>query len=249
MSTHYDIKIALFSAWFLLFAAFIPAPVSSAPSTGEALFPLLQGTTAASCNGSSLDFRLILQNILPSTDTYLAQLTLIGNAAGKQYIAYLYDGFGGTTTLAVATSTAGNGAEYEFNFPQHTRASTTYEIFIDNLGYSTTWTTSAGNSNFYVKTSFNSCGAGATLQASLRAATTSPTTPGSNTTTTIPMYTSTNGAKIESMNCIYTSTTSLCTPIYASTTSPVTPENIFYIFAIFALVFVCSYFLVAKMTT
>jgi len=70
-------------------------------------------------------------------------------------------------------------------------------------------------------------------------------------TTTVPLFTPSDTAKLNSMtpiNCVYSATSSICTPQTASTTIPITPENLFFLVISFVGSFLLTIFLIRKLT-
>lgn len=67
-------------------------------------------------------------------------------------------------------------------------------------------------------------------------------------TTTIPLYTPLLKDRLTSMNCTYSATSTNCVPQYASTTIPITPENVFFSLTIFMAALVLMYWIVRKLT-
>jgi len=73
----------------------------------------------------------------------------------------------------------------------------------------------------------------------------------SGSTTTVPLFTPSDTAKLNSMtpiNCVYSATSSICTPQTASTTIPITPENLFFLVISFVGSFLLTIFLIRKLT-
>jgi len=70
----------------------------------------------------------------------------------------------------------------------------------------------------------------------------------SESSTIVPLYTPLLIDRLTSMNCTYTTTSTVCIPQYASTTTPVTPDSILILIIIFLIAFSSAYWVVRKLT-
>jgi len=236
--------------FFLSSLLFTQSVFAYVPSTGQEYTVASSTGSAANANcgwSSGTSLTLVFDGtIYPNLSTYMSGFMWARNSSGGEYYATLKDGINGPT-LAVSTTTSFVGSNYLFNFPQHTRSSTTYEMTIVNASGPITLTTNTpAKPGVYIKTTNNTCTAGMTPAFYAFQATTSPATGGS--TTTIPLYTPLMTSKLTNMNCSYTATSTTCIPQYASTTVEITPANILIFEILFLMAFVMGYWVVRKLT-
>lgn len=175
---------------------------------------------------------------------YIAQVILQQGTAGREYYLDLYND-GGSTVIARATSTSLGGGKYGFAFPEHTHTNQTYDFVLRNGGYNTGWQRWSGSASSPEFT-FTSVCSNSTPNVAVYIASTSPAV--SSSTTTIPLYIPNPLAKLNSMTCSYTSTSTTCIPQYASTTNQITPENLTLLALVFLGSFFLTYWLIRKLT-
>jgi len=235
---------------YILGSVFLPVDLAHAsPSTGEAytVASSTSSTGPASCSTNAGQGLTIIfdGSIYPNLTTYMSAYMFARNSSGSRYYATLRDGVNGPI-VALATTTDFVGSNYLFNFPQHTRASTTYELTIENRGGPITWTMyTPAYPSVYVKTTANTCTSGMTPAFYAFQATSSP----ASTNTVVPMYTPYLNAKLSSMNCTYTSSTTSCAPQYASSTTDITLPNIVQLQFVFIMAFFMAYWITKRLTS
>lgn len=226
----------IFVALFLFFTAIAQA---------DTVVPY--NTANGSCTATNADFYIVVSASEFHSGNWLKGFNLYGGSVGKEFVAHLSETNSTSTRYASATTTSTNNGNYYFYFPEYTKTNgTPLLIFIDNLGYNTTYNRDNSGTRWYFSTTIPATCQGYAPVGWFQIASTTPTPSGS--TTTIPLYIPNPIDRLESMECTYTSTSTECTPTYASTTTPVTPTTLTLIFIWAFFGFMIGYWVVKKLT-